>query len=187
MKFSRESHDSASRVGIGDGGWFLSFPPRYEDGICSSKPWMKSHFQKSVCEPFLISPLLEVTGQYLIDNIVTTHDFKLVVTSYTGKTQQKTNTGCFWRGKLGTGWERNVLFTVYSFVLSEFWARAYTIHSKQELNDKKLSRSSSSLQRVEMSCGSEQPGRAGIWPPREWFWFMSCSESCLVWSLYWRY
>lgn len=176
------------------GGGFCPFLPDMRMAFVQVNLGWFLIFKRACVNLSLISPLLwRVSGQYLTDNIVTTHHFKLVVTPYAGKKQQKANTGCFWRGELGAwgigslgGKEMYCsLYILLYFLNFEPWA--YTIHSKQELNDKKPSRDDSSLQRVEVSCGSEQPGRAGVWPPGEWFWFMSSSESCLVWSPYWRY
>lgn len=83
MEFSGENPGSTSRS-------FLPFLPR-EGGFQSGKSFDDSSYPRQRVDLSLISSFVWRTlmGQYLTDNIVTTHHLKFTVTSYVSTTQQK--------------------------------------------------------------------------------------------------
>ena len=122
-------------------GWFLSFPPRYDDGICSSKPWMISHFQKSMCEPFpYLTTSLESDGSVFNRQRCHNTSFQARCHLLCRKNTAKSEHWLLLERGIGSLGGKEMYCSLYILLyFLNFEPLAYTIHSKQELNDKTLS------------------------------------------------
>ena len=129
------------RGGDREWGWFLSFPPRYDDGICSSKPWMISHFQKSMCEPFpYLTTSLESDGSVFNRQRCHNTSFQARCHLLCRKNTAKSEHWLLLERGIGSLGGKEMYCSLYILLyFLNFEPLAYTIHSKQELNDKTLS------------------------------------------------
>lgn len=165
------------------GGGFCPFLPDMRDGICSSKPWMKSHFQKSVCELSLYLPIsLRDCGQHLnIFVTMATHDFQAEGLPLSMQGKHSKNEHWLLEREIGRLGGKEMYCSLYILLyFLNFEPRHMLIHH-QELNDKKLQREAmiQASRRVGNVLWIRAAWQSWYLASREWFWFMSCSNHAL--------
>lgn len=141
---------------------------------------MKSHFQKSVCEPFpYLTTSLE--SDWSVFNRQHCHNtwFQACCHLLCRKNTAKNEHWLLLEREIGRLGGKEMYCSLYILLyFLNFEPRAYTIHSKQELNDKKLSR--------EKQWFKPPESWNVLWIRAAWqSWYLAPQGMVLVYVLFW--